>query len=311
MNEPWATDEIYTALAEQDFDAIRYLNDRLPALAISSQSSPVKLNRLGQLQTGLAEAQSFLAGLNTQNVRKSTELTIITDEILRNGNRLAYEVEVLRSDAGSLCDLLSDSLQDEIQIFVQHDLSLASASHGHTDPDFMQELRLLGLVKERLESVIAIFGEALKWPIPPSDVNITASLMSVSAPELGVANSVEDDQARAINKKYREEILELLQSGQTKQAGLAAAEVRLDHWRNLSRLWRGTMEERARGRVVDGFEKLVDERRRMLQQNQQRRPDNDSARSGANPSRANTPGVSGGGSFFGGLRKLRDEIYLE
>lgn len=326
MNEAAGQNDFYTALAERDFDVVQYLNHTLPTFSISSQPSSVKQNRLSQLHSGLAETQSFLSRLNTQNVRKSTELSIITDEILRSGSRLAYEVEVLRGDAASLCDLLSDTLQDEIQNFVTNEFNTADgrkdadggldpvpgASRSVTDPDFMQQLQLFGLVKARLEKVIAIFGEALKWPIPPSDVSVTSSLISVSAPELGVANSVEDDQARAINKQYRAEMIELLQSGHTSRAGLEAAEQRLEQWRNLSQLWRGTIEEKARARVVDGFEKVVEERRRTFQQSQQRRPDNNTtARGAANPGRMNTPGLSSGGSFFGGLRKLRDEIYLE
>lgn len=308
-----------------EFDAVSYLNEMLPPLTLSSQATLVKQNRNSQLQSTWSELQTLLGKLNTYNVRTSTELSITTDEILRSGSRLAYEVEVLRSDANNFYELISETLQDDIRLFLQSEVSIATKvgdeaatatsepgyeASREAGPDFMQELRLLGLVKARLERVVAIFGEALKWPVPPSDVSVTSSLISVSAPELGVANSVEDDKARAVNKQHRDEIVDLLNASQDRQVGVERAQKRLNDFRNLSQVWNGTIEEKARTRIVDSFARVVDDRRAQIGQSTARRPDYESTKSSAQASRVGTPGLPTGG-ILGGLRKLRDEIYLE
>lgn len=306
-------------LLDDDFDPIRYLDNALPSLTLTSKTQTGKQNRSTQIQSVSVETQGLLSKLNTYNIRTSTELTGLTDEILRSGNRLAYEVEVLRSDANSLYDLLSTTLQDDISYFVQKEVvrnntditdgqSLTvEASNPTQSPEFMQQLRLLGHVKSRLEDVIRIFGEALKWPIPPSDVSVASSLISVSAPELGVVNSVEDDKARAVIRRYREEITDLLSSEGGGQAGLEAASKRVEDFQNLAIVWKGTAEERARNRVVEGFAKIVEDRKRALGTSNQNRSYPESAKSNSQPSRLGAPGAAAGGLW----RKLRDEMYLD
>lgn len=309
-----------------EFDPIQYLNDSLPNLNITSQGSSANKNRVAQLLASSTDIQAQLAKLNAYNVRTSAELTASTDEILRSSNRLAYEVEVLRSDANTLFDLLSETLKDDIRHFVGDDMVVKmgdiadeakdevtrnGGSRGTSDPEFMQQLRMLDHVKSRLEQVVQVFGEALKWPIPPSDVSMASSLISVSAPELGMANSIEDDKARAIIRHYREELVELLNSEGGGYAGVDAAQKRVEEFRVLALVWKGTAEEKARSRVVDSFAKVVDERKRALNaQNQASRPNLDPSRSSAQVSRISTPVLPAGG-LFGGLRKLRDEIYLD
>lgn len=309
-------------LLEDQFDAVQYLDDMLPSLNLTSKGQSAKQNRVAQIQSVSVETQSLLSKLNTYNIRTSTELTNLTDEILRSGNRLAYEVEVLRSDTGSLYDLLSTTLQQDIRQFVQRQATnvdvdvdsvdangLNSTSNTVSgDPEFMQQLRLLGHVKLRLEEVIRVFGDALKWPIPPSDVSVASSLISVSAPELGVASSAEDDKARATIRQYREEINDLLNSDGGGPAGLNAASKRVQSFQDLAVVWRGTAEEKARNRVVDGFAKIVEDRRRALgSSNQNSKSYFDSAKSSTQPSRLGTPGSAAGGLW----RKLRDEMYLD
>jgi len=312
-------DAISDRLLNADFDAIQYLNNTLPTLNLTSQGA--KQNRTSQLQSSSADVQAQLSNLNAYNARVSTELTVLTDEILRSGNKLAYEVEVLRSDANSLFDLLSETLKEDIQQLVRNETSVgssadeegaeATAVESKGDPDFMKQLRVLGHVKARLEEVIRVFGDALKWPIPPSDISVASTLISVSAPELGVANSAEDDRARAAIRQFREELSDLLSSEGGGVAGLEAAQKRLDEWQNLALVWRGTAEEKARNRVVDGFTKIVDDRKRQLEsQHRTRKPQHDSARNTTQPARSGTPSLPAGG-LFGGLRKLRDEIYLD
>lgn len=319
MTASGVRDEVSEHLLEEDFDAIQYLNDTLPSLALTSQGT--KQNRTSQLQSTSTEITSRVSKLNAYNARVSTELTTLTEEILRSGNKLAYEVEVLRSDANSLFDLLSETLQEDIQQFVRQDAAskgsgsakdvAAMSFEAKNDPDFMQQLRLLGHVKARLEEVIRVFGDALKWPIPPSDVLVASSLISVSAPELGVASTAEDDKARATIRQFREELSDMLHTEGGGIAGLEAANKKLGEWQDLALVWKGTSEEKARNRVVDGFAKIVDDRRRQLEsQGRTKRPQQDAARNSGQPSRSGTPSLPTGG-LFGGLRKLRDEIYLD
>ncbi|KAJ9660229.1 hypothetical protein H2198_002735 [Neophaeococcomyces mojaviensis] len=309
-----------------DFDPVQYLNDSLPNLNLTSQGPSAKQSRTAQLLSSSTDIQGQLGRLNAYNARASAELTALTDEILRSSNRLAYEVEVLRSDANGLFDLLSDTLKDDIRHFVADDMLVGpngstdevhsevvqhGGLRGPTDPEFMQQLRMLGHVKSRLEEVVHVFGEALKWPVPASDVSVASSLISVSAPELGVVSSAEDDKARTTIRQYREEIVDLLSSEGGGYAGVDAAQKRVSQFRNLALVWKSTVEEKARSRIVDSFAKVVDDRKRALSaQNQGSRPYLDSTRSSAQPSRTGTPGLPTGG-LFGGLRKLRDEIYLD
>lgn len=306
-------------LLDDDFDPIQFLDNALPSLTLTSKTQSTKQNRSTQIQAVSMETQTLLSRLNTFNVRTSTELTGLTDEILRSGNRLAYEVEVLRSDANSLYDLLSTTLQDDISYFVQKEIvrdetedvngqAIAADTASLTQaPEFMQQLRLLGHVKSRLEEVIRVFGEALKWPIPPSDVSVASSLISVSAPELGVVSSEEDDKARAVIRQYREEITDSLSSEGGGQAGLDAASKRVEDFQNLAIVWKGTAEERARNRVVEGFAKIVEDRKRALGASNQNRSYPESTKPNSQSSRLGVPGAAAGGLW----RKLRDEMYLD
>ncbi|KAK5088739.1 hypothetical protein LTR05_002960 [Lithohypha guttulata] len=311
--------EMMEGLFEADFDAIAYLNTSLPSLNLTSQNQAAKQNRSAQLQSSSTDVQAKSSKFNAFNARTSTELTTLAEEILRSGSRLAYEVEVLRSDANSVFDLLSETLRQDIQHFVQNEWAIETEigteagviNQGLHDPEFMQQLRLLGHIKARLEQVIKVFDNAMKWPIPLSDVSVASSLISVSAPELGVVSSAEDDKARLAIRQYREEISDLLNNEGGVSQGIEAAQKRLEDFQNLALVWKGTAEEKARNRVVDGFAKIVDDRKKALgSQGNPRRPQLDSMRQSSQPSRTGTPSIPAGG-LLGGLRKLRDEIYLD
>ena len=106
------------------FDPADHLNALLPSLAFpSSQSKPnaVSLSELS-IQT-----QSLLSQLNAQTTRLSTVLTQLTDDILRSGGRLAYEVEVLRGETVGLSEALTDGLRPDVEKFVPSGLTAAKA----------------------------------------------------------------------------------------------------------------------------------------------------------------------------------------
>lgn len=86
------------------FDAADYLNATLnPKLNLPELSS---------------QTQNLLSQLNAQTSRLTAVLTQLTDDILRSGARLAYEVDLLRGEAIGLSEALNEGLQNDIALFV-------------------------------------------------------------------------------------------------------------------------------------------------------------------------------------------------
>ena len=196
--------DITPDFTDPSFDPAEFLNDVLPPLTLAS---PQSYTPRGSTAVSLAElstqVQSILTQINAQNVRLSNNLTQLTDEILRSGNRLAYEVEVLRGEAIGLSETLTEALRDDIARFVpdtvesnreanpesEDDGEKAQAvNNGEEtvrDPEFITKLRTLNQVRARLEEVVQTFGDSMEWPLPPSETSLTSSFISVSAPEPG------------------------------------------------------------------------------------------------------------------------------
>jgi hypothetical protein len=87
------------------FDAADFLNTSLPSLATSSsQSTRSQDVSLTELST---QTQTLLSHLSAHTTRLTNTLTQLTDEILRSGSRLAYEVEVLRGETLGLSEALT------------------------------------------------------------------------------------------------------------------------------------------------------------------------------------------------------------
>lgn len=108
------------------FDPAEYLNAVLPSLQQGSSSSsasrptPPPATRLPPPQSSSstttpvlpladlsAEAQALLTQLNAHTTRLAATLGQLTDDILRSGSRLAYEVELLRGEALGLAETLA------------------------------------------------------------------------------------------------------------------------------------------------------------------------------------------------------------
>jgi hypothetical protein len=312
-------DTVLARLASARLDPVDYLNEVLPSLNLSAQGPGSKVSRTSQLQSASTDIQALLSKINTHSVRSSTELASLTDEILRSGSRLAYEVEILRGDVNNFYDILTDALKEDIQNFVREEL--AQPEEGNDDeasqpackrqePAFIAQLQRLSQVKARLEAVIGLFGEAMKWPVPPSELSSANVLISVSAPELGMQTTEEDDKAREAQKKIRVEIQDLLDSDGGGAAGLEAATKRLEEYKQLASIWKGTSEERARTRFVDGLSRLVEDRARNVEARElsQRSKTGSPHRSSSQQGR---PARQDGGGLFRGLARLKDELYLE
>ena len=342
------SDPALQRLQDTSFDPVDFLNNSIPAFSSSTgPQASSKLSKVTHIQDISAHVQGLLAKLNAQNIRYSNTLTQLTDEILRSGGRLAYEVEILRGDANGLYEVLTDTLQDDIKrlavgaseagsegiIKEVHGAEMPTQRlengpvdavvSGH-EPQFIPQLRMLSQVKARLEEVISIFGQAMEWPLAPSELSITSSLISVSAPEPGSDTHTREEKARVAMKKLRSEVNGLLDSDGGGYAGLEAAATRVESLRSLTTVWKGTAEEKARTKFVDSLARVIDERRTVLDTNQDsRRLETGSAsqRSSSMPGRPTTnqvradrstnDGSTQSGGLLRNLQRLRDDFYLD
>src|SRR6266480_7350393 len=133
----YVSDDSLRPFIQSAFDPADYLNFTLPPLnlvthsAVSRQANAVSLADLS------SQIQSLLSQLNAQAARLTNVLTQLTDEILRSGGRLAYEVDVLRGETINLSETLNDTLNPDIKLFLQTGLSTTtiepeSLQNSHT-----------------------------------------------------------------------------------------------------------------------------------------------------------------------------------
>lgn len=283
-----ATDKALRPFLAPTFDPADFLNATLPAWTPPSSgrtytapasSTSTNINSLTDLNN---QTQTLLSQLSAHLTRLSSQLTKLTDDILRSGGRLAYEVEILRGETGSLNDVLVDGLAEELGRFVPGGLKLlqharrrsstvnaestseeaekaqkqAALRKQVTDPenavDAITRLRTLALVRDRLDSVIKVFGAATEWTVPPSDVNLRSTLISVAGPE---AEDTEEREkkGKAWAEKVRGEITDTAAA-----EGYEAALARVEQLHELATVWKGTSEEKARVKFVESMRKMVE-----------------------------------------------------
>ena len=333
------SDPALQRLHNASFDPVDFLNNSTtPFSSSTGPQSLSKTSKVAQIQDASTQVQGLLAKLNAQNINYSNTLTKLTDEILRSGSRLAYEVEILRGDANGLYEVLTDVLRDDIKKLglgilkarpeggpTQEDKATlltqssenGSAGAGITvrEPEFVPQLRMLSQVKARLEEVIHIFGEAMEWPLAPSELSITSSLISVSAPEPGSETYTREEKAREATKRLRSEINRLLDSDAGGYAGIEAATARVESLRSLITVWKGTSEEKARTKVVDSLARGLDEQRKVLDASQGSgrqgmggAPQRSSSMPGRTAASQVRPDSNQSGSLLRNLQRLRDDF---
>jgi len=236
---------------------------------------------------------------------------------------LAYEVEVLRGEAIGLTETLTDGLKNDVQKFLpggitiktesaDDDAKSAAATQAdapdeqpsqpalevpdETTPEYISDLRTLTTVRSRLETVIKVFGEAMHWSIPPSEVSLGASLISVSAPEPGTDSASREQKGKELAASLRTEIADLITGDP--DGGMEKAEVRIQALRDLAQVWKGTAEEKARTKFVEGLVKLAEDKQRELDREKERnkeRGQQKHARSGSVPKPQQQPQQQRGG----------------
>lgn len=287
------TDPFLHDFLAPSFDPAEYLNSILPPLQISSTSSVA--SRSGQGAVPLAElstqAQTTLSQLNAHTTRLTNTLTQLTDDILRSGSRLAYEVELLRGETLSLAETLTDGLNDDIEKFVPGGLqnpasqtsSAVSAPDGQTaqrrlsllppvepspggpsetvapnEPSYITQLRTLTLVRSRLDSVIKTFGDAMEFVFPPSELSVSSSFLSVSAPDPGPESHSTEEKGQQVLQKLRDEISQLLNNNPDPIKGIEEAARRIEELKELNLVWKGTAEERGRTKFIESLARMVE-----------------------------------------------------
>jgi len=318
------------------FDPATYLNATLPALkarTTSTQRASAHDVPLAELST---QTQTLLSQLSAHTARLAATLTQLTDEILRSGSRLAYEVEVLRGETLGLSEALTDGLQADIAHFVPAGIETrarrrslageparrfsmpatprpaepAASAPTDTDPPYIQHLRTLTAVRARLDTVITTFGAAMAWTFPPSEVSVSSGFLSVSAREPGSAAESSEERGQQVSRRLRDEIADLLLRSDAVE-GVEMAAKRVEELKELSCVWKGTAEEKARARFVETLAKMVEERHRDLlreqEPEQQRRAETRTVESGAVAAAAEVKSQSAYG-FINQLQKMRGGI---
>jgi hypothetical protein len=258
----------------QNFDPAEYLNSTWPTLSIGSQNTTSRTNHANLAELS-SQTQTLLSQLNAQASRLTTVLTQLTDDIIRSGSRLAYEVDVLRGETLGLSEIVNDGLKKEIDLFTHasqigaaedHPINQETQHYGlPMEPHYISQLRMLTKVRARLDSVIKIFGEAMQWTLPPSEVSIASSFISVSAPEPGADSQSREQKGKEFVEKLRQEIADVVLSADDAKAGHADVQARLDALKDLAQVWKGTAEEKARIKFVENLTKLAEDRLREME----------------------------------------------
>lgn len=242
--------------------------------------------------------------LAAQQTQLTTTLTELTDDILRTSARLAYEVELLRGDALGLVDSLDQGgpLATAIAEFVPTPLyekgdAKLIEEQREAAPELAQ-LEQLHVIRSRLMEVVQVFNSALSFSLPPSVLQAAnSSFISIQAPN---EDPKAEERGLAAMQHIREEFDEVLRSDDS-----SLLRNKVQEYRDLSQVWTGTNEEKARNRFVDGLQELFDQAEARKSTSPQK--STMSHKPGKVPAGSGLP-VSNSGGF---LRRLRDEIYLD
>ena len=280
------SDPFLQPFLDPKFNPAAYLNASLPPLQHAGIASAKAANgkQAVPLSELSSESQGLANNLNAHTTRLTNTLTQLTDDILRSGSRLAYEVELLRGEALAFSETLHETLGKDIEKFVPGGLQNAQIKIEETsagseeqpkegsgkedgttpdEPDFVKQLRTLTLVRSRLDAVIKTFGQAMDFPFPPSELSVGSSFLSVSAPEPGKEQRSSEEKGQHVLKSLRDEISTLL-ADEDPIRGIEKAAERVAELKELTTVWHGTAEERGRTKFIETLAKMVEDAHRDL-----------------------------------------------
>ncbi|KAI9158403.1 hypothetical protein HJFPF1_06398 [Paramyrothecium foliicola] len=335
------TDEFLQEFLNPAFDPAAYLNASLPPLSHKMTSASVGADAvpLAELST---QAQTLLSQLNAHTTRLSNTLTQLTDDILRSGSRLAYQVELLRGETLSMTETMNDTLRDEIAMFIPEGLNAATEakaevaldngsqpkgagdntalqgggpSQSANDPEYIKQLQTLTLVRSRLESVIKTFGDAMEFVFPPSEVSVSSSFLSVSAPEPGSQQQSSEEKGQQVLQQIRDEIAGTLNKAEDPIQGIEKAAQRVEQLKELTRVWKDTAEEKGRTKFIESLAKMVEDKHKELMKEMEQAARRDARGDGTRPRKSSvsrdaavieeSKALPGGFGLISQLQRLR------
>jgi len=270
-------DESLRPFLQPTFDPAEYLNATLPALHLPTHAALPKPQNVVSLADLSSQTQTLLSQLNAQATRLTNLLTQLTDEILRSGSRLSYEVDVLRGETTALHETLHETLKAETALFVASEPPAAQPQNGEgasslasepaaaaaaavPEPEYITRLRTLGAVRARLDAVIRTFNAAMQWPCPAAE-GLAAGLVSVADAE-GERRAAK---AREIADALRAEVVGAVVDAVEPREGYEVAQRRIAELRELAGVFKGTAEERSRIKFVEGLERIASEKLREVE----------------------------------------------
>ena len=104
----------------------------------------------------------------------------------------------------------------------------------------------------------------MDFVFPPSDMSVSSSFLSVSAPEPGSAQQSVEEKGQEVLQSLRREVSAFLADQQDPVGGIERAAQRVEQVKELTSVWRGTSEEKGRARFVESLARMVEERHREL-----------------------------------------------
>lgn len=144
--------------------------------------------------------------------------------------------------------------------------------------------------------------------MPPSLLSPSSALVAISAP----VDPALEERGQAACSQIRQEISALLPEGDGLEEwkdGVERAVERVRELRECLGLWKGTGEEKARKKFVDGLEKMVEERTRTqigaADENVTSGQANEETKADVKAMPSRGPGL------LRNLQRLREEIYME
>ena len=196
----------------------------LPPLQPPAKLSTHRPTSAVPLSTLSSQTTTLLSTFDYQTQRLLTTLTTLTDEILRLSPRLAYSIDLLRSDVASLGEEL-------------HGHAAAAVEGAGQKPGGLERLEMLATVRERVEEVVRVFGEAMDWRIDGDG---------------GEDGEESRGKSGGRGKDPADEVVFLLASGD-----LESAREKVQALRVLAGVFEGTVEGPARMAVVEALDERV------------------------------------------------------
>lgn len=104
----------------------------------------------------------------------------------------------------------------------------------------------------------------MEFVFPPSEVSVSSSFLSVSAPDAGGENHSTEEKGQQVLQALKDEISRLLNNTQDPIKGIEDAAHRIEELKELTTVWKGTAEEKGRTKFIESLAKMVEDKHRDL-----------------------------------------------